>query len=95
MAVLEIQNVSSGYGEVQILWDVSLKLEKGKLTSLVGSNGVGKTTLMRTVMGLLKPWHGSVKFNGQDITRVSPHQKAAQGLVLVPEGRQLFTEMSV
>jgi branched-chain amino acid transport system ATP-binding protein len=95
MAVLEIQNVSSGYGEVQILWDVSLKLEKGKLTSLVGSNGVGKTTLMRTVMGLLKPWRGSVKFNGQDITRVSPHQKAAQGLVLVPEGRQLFTEMSV
>lgn len=95
MALLEIQNLSSGYGEVQILWDVSLELERGKLTALVGSNGVGKTTLLRTVVGLLKPWQGSVKFDSRDVTRVSPHAKAAQGLVLVPEGRQLFTEMSV
>jgi branched-chain amino acid transport system ATP-binding protein len=95
MALLEIQNVSSGYGEVQILWDVSLKLEPGKLTALVGSNGVGKTTLLRTAMGLVKPWQGSITMDGRDITRVSPHGKAAQGIVLVPEGRQLFTEMSV
>jgi branched-chain amino acid transport system ATP-binding protein len=95
MALLEIQNLSSGYGEVQILWDVSLELEAGKLTALVGSNGVGKTTLLRTVVGLLKPWQGSVAFDGRDVTRVSPHAKAAQGVVLVPEGRQLFTEMSV
>jgi len=95
MALLEIRNLSSGYGEVQILWNVSLNLEAGKLTALVGSNGVGKTTLLRTVVGLLKPWQGSVKFDGRDVTRVSPHAKAAQGLVLVPEGRQLFTEMSV
>ena len=95
MALLEIQNLSSGYGEVQILWDVSLELEAGKLTALVGSNGVGKTTLLRTVVGLLKPWQGSVAFDGCDVTRASPHAKAAQGVVLVPEGRQLFTEMSV
>ncbi len=95
MALLEIQNVSSGYGEVQILWDVSLKLERGKLTALLGSNGVGKTTLLHTVVGLLKPWQGSITFDGSDVTRVSPHAKAAQGVVLVPEGRQLFTEMSV
>ena len=95
MAFLEIQNLSSGYGELQILWDVSLELEAGKLTALVGSNGVGKTTLLRTVVGLLKPWQGSVTFEGRDVTRVSPHTKAAQGVVLVPEGRQLFTEMSV
>ncbi len=95
MALLEIRNLSSGYGEVQVLWNVSLNLEAGKLTALVGSNGVGKTTLLRTVMGLLKPWRGSVRFDGRDVTRVSPHAKAAQGLVLVPEGRQLFTEMSV
>ena len=62
MALLEIQNVSSGYGEVQILWDVSLRLERGKLTALVGSNGVGKTTLLRTVMGLLKASQGSILF---------------------------------
>ncbi len=95
MALLEVQNVSSGYGEVQILWDVSLELERGKLTALVGSNGVGKTTLLRTVVGLLKPWQGSVAFDGHDVTRVSPHTKAAQGVVLVPEGRQLFTDMSI
>ncbi len=95
MALLEIQGLSSGYGELQILWDVSLKLERGKLTALVGSNGVGKTTLLRTVAGLLKPWQGSVTFDGRDVTRMSPHSKAAQGMVLVPEGRQLFTEMSV
>ena len=92
---MQVQNVSSGYGEVQILWDISLKLEQGKLTALVGSNGVGKTTLLRTVMGLIKPWSGTITFNGQDVTRVSPHAKAANGLVLVPEGRQLFTDMSV
>lgn len=95
MALLEIRNLSSGYGEVQILWDVSLNLEAGKLTALVGSNGVGKTTLLRTVVGLLKPWRGSVTFDGCDVTRLSPHAKATQGVVLVPEGRQLFTEMSV
>jgi len=95
MAFLEINNVSSGYRDVQILWDVSLELERGKLTSLVGSNGVGKTTLLRTVMGLVRPWQGSVIFNGREVTRASPHTKAAQGLVLVPEGRQLFTDMTV
>ncbi len=95
MAFLEVSKVSSGYGEVQILWDVSLKLERGKLTSLVGSNGVGKTTLLRTVVGLIKPWQGSVAFDGQEVTRASPHAKAAQGLILVPEGRQLFTDMTV
>lgn len=95
MTILEVKNVSSGYGEVQILWDTSLKLERGKLTSLVGSNGVGKTTLLRTMVGLLKPWQGSVSFDGQDVTRMSAYAKAARGLVLVPEGRQLFTDMTV
>jgi branched-chain amino acid transport system ATP-binding protein len=85
----------SGYGQVQILWSVNFSLEPGKLTTLVGSNGVGKTTLLRTVMGLLRPWQGSVEFQGKDITRHPAHSRAAAGLVLVPEGRQLFTDMSV
>jgi len=95
MAILEISNVASGYGEVQILWGSSLKLEKGKLTCLVGGNGVGKTTLIRTVMGLLKPWKGTITFEGQDVSRVPAYTKAEMGLVLVPEGRQLFTDMTV
>jgi branched-chain amino acid transport system ATP-binding protein len=95
MALLQVENISSGYGEVQILWDVSVHLEQGKLTALVGSNGAGKTTLLRTVVGLVKAWQGSVHFDGQNVTRHSAHAKATEGLVLVPEGRQLFTEMSV
>jgi len=95
MAILEIREVASGYGEVQILWGAKLGLEEGKLTSLVGANGAGKTTLLRTVMGLIKPWQGSVWFNGQDISSLPAHAKAELGLVLVPEGRQLFTDMSV
>lgn len=95
MAILEIHDVNAGYGEVQILWETSLTLDEGKLTSLVGTNGAGKTTLLRTVMGLARPWKGSVWFNGEDVTRLSPHAKAERGLVLVPEGRQLFTDMSV
>jgi branched-chain amino acid transport system ATP-binding protein len=95
MSTLQVQNIESGYGEVQILWGVSLKLAPGKLTSLVGSNGSGKTTLLRTVMGLTKAWKGTVTFDGKDITRMSPHEKAELGLVLVPEGRQLFTDMTV
>jgi branched-chain amino acid transport system ATP-binding protein len=95
MAILEIDNVASGYGEVQILWGSSLKLEEGKLTCLVGGNGVGKTTLLRTVMGLLRPWEGSITFQGKDVSRVPAYTKAELGMVMVPEGRQLFTDMSV
>ncbi len=95
MAILEIRNISAGYEEVQILWGASLTLEEGKLTSLVGTNGAGKTTLLRTVMGLNRAWEGTVWFDGQDVTHLSPHAKAERGLVLVPEGRQLFTDMSV
>ncbi|MDX1663393.1 MAG: ABC transporter ATP-binding protein [Candidatus Promineifilaceae bacterium] len=95
MTLLEIRNVSSGYGEVQILWGADLSLTEGQLTSLVGANGAGKTTMLRTVMGLLKPWEGSIYFDGQDISRLPAHKKAEMGVVLVPEGRQLFTDMTI
>jgi branched-chain amino acid transport system ATP-binding protein len=95
MNLLEINNLASGYEGVQILWGVNLRLEQGKLTTLVGSNGVGKTTLLSTVMGLLRPWQGAVTFAGRDVTRLSAHARAQAGMVLVPEGRQLFTEMTV
>jgi len=85
----------SGYGEVQILWGSSLTLQEGKLTCLVGGNGVGKTTLLRTIMGQLKVWGGKVMFQGKDVSRLPAYMKADMGLILVPEGRQLFTDMSV
>jgi branched-chain amino acid transport system ATP-binding protein len=95
MSILAIKDLESGYGEVQILWGLAVELQPGRLTSLVGSNGSGKTTLLRAVTGLLKPWKGSVIFEGKDVTHLSPHEKAERGLVLVPEARQLFTDMSV
>jgi branched-chain amino acid transport system ATP-binding protein len=95
MSILQVKNLESGYGEVQILWGLSLELQPGKLTSLVGSNGSGKTTLLRAVSGLIKPWKGQVTFDGKDVTHLSPHEKAEMGLVLVPEARQLFTDMTV
>jgi branched-chain amino acid transport system ATP-binding protein len=95
MSILQVKDIESGYGEVQILWGLSFELQPGRLTSLVGSNGSGKTTLLRSVTGLIKPWKGSITFDGKDVTHMSPHEKAEMGLVLVPEARQLFTDMSV
>ena len=95
MSLFEVNHIASGYEGVQILWGVNLKLEPGKLTTLVGSNCVGKTTLLKTVMGLLKPLDGSITFQGQDVTKLPAHARAKAGMVLVPEGRQLFTEMTV
>ena len=95
MAILEIKNIASGYGEVQILWGAEMFLKEGKLTSLVGANGAGKTTMLRTTMGEIKPWEGKVFFEGQDVSGFSAHEMADRGLILVPEGRQLFTDMTV
>jgi branched-chain amino acid transport system ATP-binding protein len=95
MPTLNVQDLESGYGEVQILWGADLTLEDGQLTSLVGTNGAGKTTLLRTIMGTISPWQGSIQLDGKEIGGVPPYHKADLGLVLVPEGRQLFTNMSV
>ena len=95
MSTVTIDGIESGYGEVQILWGATLMLRPGKLTTLCGSNGAGKTTLLRTVMGLIPAWKGDVRLDDRVITKVSPHDKAALGIVLVPEGRQLFSTMTV
>lgn len=95
MTILQIQEIESGYGDVQVLWGASLALEQGQITSLVGTNGAGKTTLLRTVMGLVKPTSGKIIFNGKDISHLPAHSKAELGLILVPEGRQLFAQMTV
>lgn len=93
--VLEVRDITSGYGDVQILWSASLALKRGRLTTLIGSNGAGKTTLLRTITGLIRPWSGSVTFEGRDLRSLPPHARPDLGLVLVPEGRQLFTDMTV
>jgi len=95
MALLDMRDIYAGYGDVQVLWGSNLSIREGKLTTLVGGNGSGKTTFLRALMGLLHPTKGSIIFNGQDVTHLPAHMKAELGLVLVPEGRQLFTTMSV
>jgi len=93
--ILDVKGIESGYGEVRVLWGISLQVKPGKLTTIIGANGAGKTTTLRTVMGSVRPWKGKVVLNGEDITKLSPHARANRGLVLVPEGRQLFADMTV
>ena len=95
MTSLAVRSIESGYGEVQILWGASVELGPGKLTTILGSNGAGKTTLLRTIVGLLPAWKGNVLLDDRDVTRLPPHEKAELGLVLVPEGRQLFSTLTV
>jgi len=94
-ALLQVENLKSGYGEVQVLWGISLEVQPGKLTTIVGANGAGKSTTLRSLMGSVRPWGGRVLLHGKDVTKLSSHAKANRGLVLVPEGRQLFPDMSV
>jgi branched-chain amino acid transport system ATP-binding protein len=93
--LLRVESLEAGYGDVQILWGISLAAAEGAVTTLVGANGAGKTTTLRAIMGAIAPIGGRVWFAGEDVTALPPHAKAARGLVLVPEGRQLFAEMSV
>jgi branched-chain amino acid transport system ATP-binding protein len=94
-ALLEVETLEAGYGEVQVLWGLSLKARRGALTAIVGANGAGKTTTLRAVAGTIAPWRGRVLFEGEDVTKLPTHAKAARGFALVPEGRQLFSAMSV
>ena len=93
--LLKVEGLEAGYGDVQVVWGVSLAVARGSVTTLVGANGAGKTTSLRAITGLTRPQGGRVLFNGEDVTRLAAHAKTARGLVLVPEGRQLFTDMSV
>ena len=94
-ALLETASLEAGYGQVQILWGITLAVQRGRLTSIVGANGAGKTTTLKAVVGSIAPWGGRVLFKGEDVTRLPAHAKTARGLVLVPEGRQLFGAMTV
>jgi ABC-type branched-subunit amino acid transport system ATPase component len=93
--LLEIQELNVGYGDIQVLWDISLQIEEGQIVALVGANGAGKSTLLKTVSGLLSPYSGSIIFQGEDITRMSSKEIVAQGIIQVPEGRRLFPHMTV
>ncbi|RLB83428.1 MAG: branched-chain amino acid ABC transporter ATP-binding protein [Deltaproteobacteria bacterium] len=93
--MLKVENIESGYGSMQVLWQPSLEVKKGSITSLLGPNGVGKSTLLRTILGSVEPWHGRITYEGRDITPLPTHKKVDLGITLVPEGKHLFVEMTV
>jgi branched-chain amino acid transport system ATP-binding protein len=93
--MLEIRDLSVSYGAISALRGISLKVDKGAIVTLIGGNGAGKTTTLRTISGLLRPTSGSVSFLGEDITRVPPHKIVARGLGHVPEGRMIFSNLTV
>jgi branched-chain amino acid transport system ATP-binding protein len=93
--LLEVEGVSAGYGDATILKGVAIAVQAGKITAVIGSNGAGKTTLMRVLSGLLPAGDGSVTFAGDLITNMSPGERVARGLSLVPEGRLVFPDFSV
>jgi len=93
--MLQIENLQVAYGKVQALWGVSLSIDEGQIVALVGANGAGKTSLLKTVSGLLRPVSGSITFQGAPLAQASPTQIVHEGLIHVPEGRKLFPDMTV
>ncbi len=95
MMLLELKNIVSCYGNIKALKGISLSVEEGKIVTLIGANGAGKSTTMKSIMGVMKPVEGQVFFQGKEITGEKPYQVVSQGLVLVPEGRQILQSMTV
>jgi urea transport system ATP-binding protein len=93
--MLSIQKLSVAYGETLILRNVNLDVEAGKVVCLMGRNGVGKTTLLKSIMGLLRPLSGQITFDGRDLTRTSPDVRARAGIGYVPQGREIFPHLTV
>ena len=95
MALLEVEGLDAHYGRIQALSGVSLRVEEGEIVTLIGANGAGKTTTLRAISGLIRPSKGTIRFAGQDITRVTPDQIVRTGLIQSPEGRRVFARMTV
>ena len=95
MNVLEAQGISASYGDTQVLWDISFTVKKGLLVALLGANGAGKTTTLKSICGLVQPFAGTVRYNGEVISGMPVHKVVEMGITLVPEGRQLFPKMTV
>lgn len=93
--MLKVEGLNAGYGSVNILWDIGFEVKDGEIVSILGSNGAGKTTMVRTITGMVKASSGKVEFNGEDLSGKSSRVILDSGIVQVPEGRQLFTEMTV
>jgi branched-chain amino acid transport system ATP-binding protein len=92
---LSVEAVDAGYGDFQALFSVSLEVEEGQTVAIIGANGAGKSTLLRAVMGQVRVWRGTIRYQGDDLAALATHARVARGLALVPEGRRLFPSLSV
>lgn len=95
MPILEVENIHSYYGNIHALKGISLTVEKGEIVTLIGANGAGKSTTLRTICGLLKPREGLVRFDNEDLSTYQSHEIIFKGMSMVPEGRRIFARMSV
>ena len=95
MSLLEVENLKVFYGAIEALRGVSLRVEAGEVVTLIGANGAGKSTTLRTISGLLQPKSGAIRFDGQSIHNWPPHKVVKSGLVQVPEGRKIFANLTV
>ncbi len=95
MPMLDVKNIHSYYGNIHALKGISLTVDKGEIVTLIGANGAGKSTTLRTIMGILKPREGHVRLEGDELTRYKPHEIVYKGIAMVPEGRRVFARMSV
>ena len=104
MSLLEVRDLKAGYGSLPVLGGISLDIEEGETAVLLGLNGAGKTTAVLTLAGLLKPWSGSISFNGEQIAgpdargkmrNTDPRELVGKGVVLAPEGRRVFPQLTV
>ena len=95
MSLLEIRDIHTYYGDSHVLQGVSLSLEKGKVVAILGRNGAGKTTLLRTIIGFTPPRQGNIRFKGEEITHLKPYRIARLGIGLVPQGRRIFSSLTV
>jgi branched-chain amino acid transport system ATP-binding protein len=95
MAMLEVTHLHTYYGHIHALKDVSLTVEKGEIVTMIGANGAGKSTMLKTVSGLLRPRRGSIRLQDEDLTRLAPHDIVTKGVVQVPEGRRIFGQLTV
>src|SRR3989304_1275182 len=95
MALLEVENVHTYYGHIHALKGISINVGQGEIVTLIGANGAGKSTTLKTISGLLRPREGSVRMNGRDLKDDPPHRIVEMGVVQVPEGRRVFARLTV
>jgi len=93
--VLEIKNIDVFYGDVQVIWNASFDVQKGEIVALIGANGAGKSTILKTISGMLRPKKGDILFENRPIYKIDPYRLVEMGIVHVPEARRLFVEMTV